>query len=176
MKAIWAVVIEDGVRKRKLLLLENRNCEICGEEFEPNKQDSKYCSRKCGKKAYNDRTKKQNNERAKRYRENNLEKVKEKRKAYYWSDPERFRQQTRDYFASRRKQKRKQDSQYKDDIRHGGKRKELLEECDNICGECGNKFPEHMLDAHHSTFDKSDHDNQEILCKSCHTRLHQQSK
>jgi hypothetical protein len=36
---------------RKIIVLENRKCEFCGVEFEPKYQISRYCSKKCIKRA-----------------------------------------------------------------------------------------------------------------------------
>lgn len=65
------------------------------------------------------------------------------------------------------------DRKYKDVVRHGGKREILLDgqkvyQCSK-CGKTGNGF---QIVAHHITFDKNNHDEQEILCRACHARIH----
>ena len=71
-----------------------------------------------------------------------------------------------------RESKRKRDSEYKDRVRHGGKRSELLEQKGAICSVCGNAFEPSRIHAHHITHNPQEHDKQDLLCVSCHATHH----
>lgn len=68
------------------------------------------------------------------------------------------------------------DRKYKDKVRHGGKREELLErfgvkgkfQC-SMCGILGDSY---MIVAHHVTGNNKEHDYQILLCRKCHAGLH----
>lgn len=171
MKAIYGVV--DG--KRKIIILETRNCEVCGNEFEPKKQESKYCSRRCGKKADYKRHAEYNRKKSSEWYKNNLERANESRKAKYWSNPEYYRAKVREYRMLHKEQKKKADALYYDKIVHGGKRKRLIEDSKYVCKKCGGDTRKGYRStiAHHTTFDSTDHANQEIVCRSCHAKVHQ---
>ena len=62
---------------------------------------------------------------------------------------------------------------YKDKLRHGGKRQELIKRDGLICSKCGKSGNEFEIVAHHSEFDKYDHENQVLLCRSCHAKEHE---
>ena len=68
--------------------------------------------------------------------------------------------------------KRKADSKYKDKIRHGGKREELVKRDGLICIKCGKVGNSFQIVAHHVTGNNQDHSKQELLCRACHCRLH----
>ena len=112
-KAIFSKA-KDG--SRKVVILNNRFCEECGNEFEPKTRRSKYCSETCGKIA--------------------------------------------------------SDRRYKDKMRHGDKRQNLIKKNGLICSKCGKAGNEFEIIAHHSDFDKYDHENQVLLCRSCHAKEH----
>jgi DNA-binding protein Fis len=61
---------------------------------------------------------------------------------------------------------------YKDTNRHGGKRKELIEENGLVCSVCGKIGTRKQIHTHHITMDKTEHDYQELRCLSCHSRIH----
>ena len=172
MRVITALVIQNGVRKRVPLILEDRKCLECGNVFSPLKQMSVYCSPRCGKKADTKKNAQKNNERAAKWYRDNSEKAKEKRKQYYWSNPELWREKTRQYWDLRRDGKRQKDTQYKDETRHGGLREELIKENGCVCSKCGVEVDGFYIDAHHVSGNKTDHGNQILLCKSCHAKTH----
>ena len=68
------------------------------------------------------------------------------------------------------------DQRYKDKVRHGGKRAELLKlfgvkgkfQC-AMCGVLGDSF---TIVAHHVTGNKTAHEYQILLCRHCHAKLH----
>jgi hypothetical protein len=68
--------------------------------------------------------------------------------------------------------RRARDRRYKDKIRHGKKRTKLIKENGLICEKCGKKGNEFQIVAHHESFDKFDHENQVLLCRSCHSKEH----
>jgi len=168
MKAIYGVV--DG--KRKIIILETRKCEVCGNEFEPKKQESKYCSRQCGKKADYKRHAKYYCNKSSEWYHNNLERAKKRRQDRYWKNPEYWRSKTREYTKLHREKVRKLDNEYKDKIRHGGKRKELIQKNGLKCSFCGKMGDKFTIVAHHITFNNQDHSKQILLCRSCHAKLH----
>ena len=51
MRIIWAKVVENGKTVRKHIVLDDRKCKVCGNEFTPYKTDSMCCSRKCFQKS-----------------------------------------------------------------------------------------------------------------------------
>lgn len=71
---------------------------------------------------------------------------------------------------------RETDKKYKDRVRHGGKREELLEkfgvkgkfQC-SMCGILGDSY---MIVAHHVTGNNKEHDYQILMCRKCHASLH----
>lgn len=72
-----------------------------------------------------------------------------------------------------KKKIRERDIEYKDRIRHGGKRSELLNgkkkyKC-AICGYSGTGFE---IVAHHLSGDNQDHEHQIQLCRKCHAKVH----
>lgn len=77
--------------------------------------------------------------------------------------------------CSRRQYKKdnpSEDKKYKDKIRHGGKREELIKENGFKCVKCGKEGNSYQIVAHHITFNNQDHSEQELLCRACHCRLH----
>ena len=63
------------------------------------------------------------------------------------------------------------DQEYKDRVRHGGKREILLDKFGPACSMCGEKTEPRKIAAHHLK-DKMDHEFQVLLCLSCHAKLH----
>jgi predicted nucleic acid-binding Zn ribbon protein len=172
MKIIYGVVEENGKRVRKYLALEPRQCLICGNEFEPITQTSKYCSRKCGKKAdYESHRERYINRSRESYRVN-IDEKKILRKKKYWSNPEKFRLLAKQYRELHKVEKNLKDNQYKDKVRHGGKKEKLIEEFGCVCSICGKEGTTTDIVAHHVTLNNQEHDNQILLCRSCHMRLH----
>jgi hypothetical protein len=60
---------------------------------------------------------------------------------------------------------------HKDRVRHGGKRRILLEKLGPVCAMCGEQFESRKIAAHHLR-DKADHKFQVLLCFPCHAKLH----
>ncbi len=173
MKIIYAVVFENGKRIRRAIALRKRRCKICGQSFQPQKQATNVCGLRCGKKLEYSKNKVYYQEQGKKYYSANIEKIKVKRKKYYWSDPERFRSKAKQWSEQNFDRKHKRDSKYKDVVRHGNKRKKLLEKSPH-CADCGKDTRNGWRDsiAHHETFDSSEHEFQVILCRSCHMKRH----
>lgn len=65
------------------------------------------------------------------------------------------------------------DNSHKDRKRHGGKRKDLLKELGCICSRCGKGGNSYQIVAHHTTGNKEEHNDQVLLCRSCHAKSHQ---
>ena len=152
--------------------LQIRKCGFCGKEFQPKRRGSRLCSRDCSKKEdyakHKDRVKNKSHE----WYKNNLARATEKRKEKYWSNPEKFREQTREYYKQHKEEKRKADEVYKDKVRHGGLKEELVKKNGLVCSKCGKEGDSFQIVAHHQTFVKTEHDKQELLCRSCHARIH----
>jgi hypothetical protein len=68
--------------------------------------------------------------------------------------------------------KKRADAKYKDKTRHGGKRQELIRKEGLTCSKCGKIGNSFQIIAHHITLNPEDHSKQELLCRSCHCRLH----
>ena len=66
--------------------------------------------------------------------------------------------------------KKASNRRYKDKRRHGDKRQKLIKRNGLICAKCGKSGNEFDIVAHHSAFDKYDHKNQVLLCRSCHAK------
>ena len=174
MKIVYGVAWVNGKKVRRPVLIDNKKCEECGNEFEPKRQDSRYCSDKCAKSAEYKRNAVKARERALKWYKNNIDKVRVKRKAIYWADPEKAKvkaKEWRDTNAARAKANR---TTYKDEIRHGGKRAEIIIKQKGLCFMCnkdtslGNKNA-HL---HHYNFDSTDHEHQVLVCNSCHAKIH----
>lgn len=151
---------------------ERKRCIVCGYEFFPKLSKSVVCSGKCW--AIQDYAK--NKDRYKRrsienYRDN-LERCRKQRKRYYWSDPERFRERTKRWARQNVRYKRTRDLAYKDKIRHGGMRQRLIAQFGYVCSSCGKEKSSRGIVVHHITFDPTKHDQQELLCRSCHALVH----
>ena len=172
MGLIYGTVEIDGKKVRKPILLEMTACKVCGKLFDPPKQESLYCSRKCGKKAEYERNKAKYITRTKEYYKDNKDEISRKRKDAYWNDPEKWRTKTRKYNELNKDKKKQRDDEYKDKTRHDGKRKELLEGRNYTCAKCKETKNSYQLVAHHTTFDANDHECQELLCRSCHAKVH----
>lgn len=172
MKIIYGVVVQDGKIIRKPIILNDRKCDECDKKFTPKRQDSKYCSRQCSKLAEGKRNAERYKANSKRYYREHLETIKKCRKEYYWSDPERWREKAKQYRINHKEEKSVKDSIYKDKIRHGGKRAELLEQNGCVCSKCGKETNSFNITAHHKTFNSSEHEHQELLCRSCHFKIH----
>ncbi len=72
--------------------------------------------------------------------------------------------------------KRDSDLRFKDKIRHGGKRVELLKDVKKVfgyeCPKCHTIVTSFQLVAHHTTGNNKEHEFQEPLCRSCHMKEH----
>lgn len=170
MREIEGIVIEDGVKVKRKMILEDRNCSVCGTLYEPYTQDATCCSKKCyraaeykrkrvdileQRKASYLKNKDRDLERANKYYQGHKDKIKKYREKYYVLNKEKFLETVR---------------KYQDQKRHGGKREELIEKHGHICYMCNKEVD--RIAAHHVTLDKTDHDNQVLLCLSCHAKLH----
>ena len=172
MKIIFGVVEKDGIKTREHIILENRKCEQCGIEFEPQTQRGKYCSRECSKCAEKEQNKGNYQKRAREYYDENTEKCKQRHREYYWKNAESLRLKAKEYREKNYDEVRARDLKYKDRIRHGGKRDELVQQNGLKCSNCGYEGTSFEITAHHATFDSMEHDSQELLCRRCHQRIH----
>ena len=150
----------------------NRRCEFCGEEFSPKRQSSRYCTRKCGKRAEYKRNAEKYNAKSQQWYKDNVERAKARRKAKYWSAPEFYRAATRSWNKLHPEHKRATDNSYKDKVRHGNKRAELIARSGLVCSRCGKVGTRFSIVAHHVTHDNQDHSEQVLLCRACHAREH----
>lgn len=171
-KIVYAAVIENGIEIRKPVILEDRLCVVCGEKFTPSRQQSDTCSRKCSKKKERDAHKERYQAKAKEWYANNTERAKERRKKYYHENADYFKEKTKEWNRNNRERKLQNDREYKDRTRHGGFKQKLIEKHGCICSGCGAVLPSNQLSAHHVTFDKTQHDDQVLLCKPCHAKIH----
>lgn len=153
--------------------LKDRECIFCGNIFKAKVVNVKYCSRKCSKKAEYQRKKKEYIKRSKKWYQNNIDRAKEKRRDYYWSNPEYFRMKTKEWNRKNLAIKKKSNQFYKDKKRHGNQRTEMIKKYGLKCFLCGfeseNKFDIVM---HHTSFNPQSHENQILLCRSCHAKEH----
>jgi len=69
--------------------------------------------------------------------------------------------------------KRDEDAKYKDVLRHGGKRSELIAMFGLTCSACGVSGSGYEIVAHHLTGNPQDHALQVLLCRPCHASIHQ---
>ena len=147
-------------------------CSICSKQFDPKTYSSQYCSLDCSKKAYYQRNAEENRLRAKKWYQDNIEKARERRKKQYWENPEKYRKLARQWSANNPIKKKKSNVVYKDKLRHGGKKKELIKATGLVCSTCGKVGNSFEIIAHHKTFNNKEHEQQELLCRACHCRLH----
>ena len=66
----------------------------------------------------------------------------------------------------------KQEHEYKDKIRHGSRKSEFIKATGLVCSTCGKVGNSFEIIAHHKTFNNKEHEQQELLCRACHCRLH----
>jgi len=172
MKGIFARIVTDGKVTRKIVIVEDRKCEFCGNQFTPKTLKSLYCSRECCKKAENKRNADAYKERSKKYYRDHIEKVKEKRKTRYHSNPELYKQQSAEWYRNNKKRALAWHQENKDKKRHGGIKKKLIKENGKVCSKCGKITDGKDLHAHHVTFNSKDHEKQILVCNSCHGKIH----
>ena len=72
----------------------------------------------------------------------------------------------------RRKWSRELSARRHDKKAHGGKREELIQTYGLKCSRCGKEGSSYEIVAHHITFNPSEHEHQELLCRACHCKLH----
>jgi len=80
---------------------------------------------------------------------------------------------SRSKYCSKACSKKAANRRHKDKRRHGDKRQKLIKKNGLICAKCGKSGNEFEIVAHHSAFDKYDHKNQVLLCRSCHAKEHE---
>lgn len=172
MRIIYASIYENGKKVRKAIALEDRKCEYCGIVFSPFRQESKYCSKKCSKKAEQVKHRDRYRENSRQWYKENIESAQKRRKEYYWERPELFKQKAKEYREANKEKVRTNNDSYKDKIRHGDLRKKLIEIYGTICQMCKKECEGFDLTAHHISGDPTDHNNQTLLCRSCHAKVH----
>ena len=149
-----------------------KQCPICDVLFVPKQYNSMYCSELCGKKAEYSRHKEQYIERSKKWYQDNIDNVRIKRKEYYRKNPEHWKAKSKEWRLANPLKKKCHNEIYKDKIRHGNKKSELIQEYGLRCSECGKEGDTYEIVAHHVTFNNKDHSEQVLLCRACHCRLH----
>jgi hypothetical protein len=172
MKAVYAVVVENGVKVRRPIILEDRRCEFCGRSYAPQRQSSRFCSGKCVAKADYARNSEKYKENSRKWHREYPEKSREYRLQQYWANPEHWRAKTREWNRLNPERKRAMDKAYKDRVRHDRKRAKLIEENGLVCSRCGKTGTSFGIVAHHVTNAPTDHSRQELLCRACHCKLH----
>ena len=170
MREIQGIVIENGVKIKRKMVIEDRECSICGTLYEPYTQDATCCSKKCYRAAEYKRKREDILKQRKASYLKNKDKVLERSKKYYLQHRKETKVRTRKYYLANRQTFLDNVAAYADKVRHGGKRKELIALHGYVCYLC-NKTSK-IIAAHHVTLDKTDHENQILLCSSCHSKLH----
>jgi len=177
MKIIYGTKVVNGKPIRYHKILENKECEYCGDDFEPKRTDSKYCSRKCGKLAECRRNKERANLAAKKWYHDNKEKAQKTRNAYYKKNIDRERKRKREWNKKNVAHTREQNKFYKDATRHGEMREAMIEKFGLVCSKCGvEKNDRFDIVMHHITFNNKEHEYQELLCRSCHASIHMKER
>lgn len=171
MRTIQGIVIEDGVKVKRWMVLEDRLCEVCGAKYEPYNQDSACCSKKCYQKRQRGKNPEARAEYRKKYYERNKKKILKHNKKYHAKHREKIKAYHRDLYNANRDERLKLQSEYADTQRHGGMRKVLLEKHGHTCYMCGKENVKNIA-AHHKTLDKTDHEYQVLVCLSCHAKIH----
>ncbi len=128
--------------QHKIIVIEERECIQCNKKFNPPRLESLTCSKKCWRKIY--------------YR----------KYAEYWKS------KTKEWRLNNLSRKAKNDSAYKDKVRHGSIKQKLIESNGLTCSQCGVLGNSFQIVAHHITGNNKEHEYQELLCRSCHCRLH----
>jgi predicted nucleic acid-binding Zn ribbon protein len=172
MRGVYGVIDEGGKKVRRIIILEDRVCVICGKVFTPLTQRSVVCSKNCGKRNDYLKHKEKRIRQVELWRESNIEHVREQRKKKYWSDPEKYRKQTKKYCDAHREEVRESNISYKDKVRHGDLRDVLIGIYGLVCQQCGVSGESFGIVAHHISGDPTDHKNQTLLCRSCHAKIH----
>lgn len=168
-----------------------RKCLFCEGGYEVKQRHQQYCSGICRKRANQSRHRERDRVRAKEWYKRNREKVRTVRKAYYlahqkdfkvpdeqrkkmceyyYKNREKYLERCRKYRESNKARIAKKDKEYKDKVRHGGIRANLLEKQGYRCSQCGKETDSFSLVLHHSIEDS--HTSQVLLCRACHCKLH----
>jgi hypothetical protein len=154
-------------------MITTKICEICSKEFQSWNKSQTCCSKNCkGTRDYRANGEKRR-ERVKEWYRNNIDKVREKRKLAYQKDPEKWKAKAKEYRLLHPENKKEYDGQYRDKVRHGGIKQQLVDKHGLVCQKCGKQSTSFDIVAHHITGDNQDHSQQELLCRACHCRLHQ---
>ena len=175
-----------------------KNCVICGKEFQSKRPERKYCSKICSKKSETISAAKRRRERAtanRKYKicptcnEEFLPHIRAPfqiycsqqcgSKAHYARAIREGRAQKQWYLFRKRHPeiKRERDRNYKDRIRFGGNKYKVLERDGYKCVQCGKDNPRSLIIHHKDHSGSSDNPNNDMdnlitLCRSCHMRYH----
>lgn len=176
-KAVYVSKIINGKRIREFVVLEDRKCATCGELFSPKTQRSIFCSRSCGKKGDRLKNKEKYNKKAADWYLNNKERAKKQRKEYYYNNQEAFYEYGKKWRLENKEKKSKTEKEYHDKTRHGSKKESSISENGLKCSRCGVKKDNRFdIIMHHKTFNNQEHEHQELLCRSCHAKIHMRAK
>lgn len=170
MNIIFAEIVENGKKIRKPLILDDRKCAQCGAVFQPKRQGSLFCSKKCRQKYDYQKHKARYSEYNKQRYLENLEYRKIKRKEYYAKNRTQALEYSRRWRDKNKKEYLAKNSNYHDRVRFGGLRDGILsgnEQC-SICGSM-NKLVVHHVD--HNK-DHNATENLIVLCRKCHINEH----
>ena len=164
--------------RRKNVLVKKKKCSECGEMFIPKRVYSLFCTRTCGKVNERKKSREQNNERSKKWYAENKENRSITRKAKYWSNPELARQKTKEWREKNPDKAKSTQRRTKDNMRHGGLGDNIIKDSEYMCFMCKKDTRVGWRDAcvHHATFNKDDHSEQVLLCRSCHAKIHRLNK
>lgn len=149
-----------------------KSCEVCSKEFIIRQNNQTCCSKSCRQKRDYPKTKEVRLLQSRKWYKDNSGKIREQRKERYLSDPGKFKQQSKAWRLANPDKVRENNRKYKDKIRHGNKRQELIKTNGLKCSECGKDGNPFKIVAHHVTFNNQDHSQQVLLCRACHCRLH----
>lgn len=177
-------------------------CNICEVEFEAKRSDTKYCSEKCRtRKETMDRTKKKQeslkNEiipvsclvckelfTPSKYKKDQIycgSKCLNKAMGIRQSSKEGYSEQKslydREYRKNNPDKKREVNRRYKDRIRFGGNKENVLERDGHKCVKCGEDEQKRLIIHHKDHSGSSDNPNNdmnnlETLCRKCHMTYH----
>ena len=173
MKIVYATKIVNGKKVRYPKVLEERYCKECSDWFVPKRDDSVFCSRKCGRKFERTKNKERYSTKSREWYNNNLEKARKARNEYYAKNRERELERKREWDRNNAERKAKTNQKYKDSKRHGNERGRAISIHGLTCERCGQtKDNSFDIVQHHKNFDKEDHVNQGLLCRSCHAKIH----
>ena len=176
MRTILATSIVNGKIYRFQKTLKEQKCKECGNFFNPKRTTSKYCSKICGKKVYQKKYADANKDKINKYYQKHRTELLKKRREKYALDPT-IREANKKWCDEHKEIRKHQKRKSVDKIYHGGKKEHVIKKNGLVCSKCGDVKKKHCeIVMHHTNFDPTDHDFQELLCISCHNKIHKKGK